>query len=389
MPYTIDLATGGAATASSQFGSNTPAKAFDDNLGTVWAIPGSDSSPWIKYQLSSARAISKIRLYSFGSTGLKNFKFYGSNDDVNWTLLLTDVTAQSGWSEFLFSNSVNYLYYKLEVVDRWGATAGVLTEMEMMEAIPMKKSVVGVYNVRNYAVKPAAVEYDIGYKSPVTRAFTARYHLTQPTSRKISPGYAILQSTTVNKQSLYHVFQAIGKAAALIYPVRPPVVRFYDSADSIQLGSLELGLLLPGQVSQEIEIHLWNDKDGSADSLGMDNVFITVSLSTGEYAGGSPEQGQEVIDGKWIEIKSNGVTGQGITDDAQAVFTPVGGDPTIGGLALGRIPRSAARHLHMRVNIPANVSGAAFALYPLIALAYSAAFVRGFGYDFGNNFGGA
>jgi len=391
MPYSNDLATGGTPTASSQTGGTSPANVFDDNLSTVWVIdPNNDPAPWwIKYQLSSAHAVAKIRLYPVSTTGAKNFKFYGSNDDANWTLLLTDVTAQSGWSEFVFSNSVNYLYYKLEIIDTWGSPTDMLAEMEMMEALPMKKGIVAVYNIRKYALKKAGAQYNIGYKLPLSRNFTARYGLKQPSSKNISPIYAVLQSTTISKQALYHVFQAIKKAAKPLYYVRLPVVRFYDSADSVRLGSLELGLLLPGQVSQEIEIHLWNDKGGSADSLGMDNVFITVSLSTGGYSGGSPEQGQEVIDGKWVELKSNGVTGQEITDDAQTVFTPVGGDPATDGLALGPIPRAAARHLRMRINVPGNVSAGAFALYPVIALAYSAAFVRGFGYNFGNNFGGA
>jgi len=388
MPYSSDLATGGTATASSQFGQHSPAMAFNDSIGLAWASDPADTAPWIKYQLTSAHAISKIRLYPYDTSGLKNFRFYGSNDDVNWTLLFTGVTAQSGWSEFIFSNSVNYLYYKLEVVDQWGGTTDVLVEMEMMEIIPMKKGIVAAYNVRKYASRKAAVKYGVGYKSPLSRNFMARYHFKQPALKEVSAVYAVLQSATVSKQALYHVFQAIGKAVRSLYHARPPVVKFYDSADSIPLGSLELGLLLPGQVSQEIEIHLWNDRDGSADSLGMADVVITVALSTGGYAGGLPEQGQEVIDGKWVEIKSSGVTGQEITDDAQTVFSPVGGNLATGGLALGSIPRAAARHLRMRVNVPASVSGGPFALYPVIALAYSAAFVRGFGYNFGNNFGG-
>jgi len=371
--YSSDLATGGTATASSQFGQHSPAMVFDDSIGMAWASDPTDTAPWIKYQLTSAHAISKIRLYPYSTSGLKNFRFYGSNDDVNWTLLLTGVTAQSGWSEFIFSNSVNYLYYKLEVVDQWGGTTDVLVEMEMMEIIPMKKWIVAVYSVRKYAFRKVAVKYGIGYKSPLSRNFMARYHFKQPALKEISAVYAVLQSATVSKQALYHIFQAIGKAVGPLYHVRPPVVKFYDSSDSVPLGSLELGLLLPGQVSQEIELHLWNDRYGSADSLGMNDVFITVSLSTGGYAGGSPEQGQEVIDGKWVEIKSSGVTGQEITDDAQTVFAPVGGNPATGGLALGFIPRAAARHLRMRVNVPNSVSGGAFALYPVIVLTYTAA----------------
>ena len=85
--------------------------------------------------------------------------------------------------------------------------------------------------------------------------------------------------------------------------------------------------------------------------------------------GGGDADGAELVSEKWLELKSSGVVGSGITDDMQSVFTPVGGNPLTDGLAIGAIPSGTARQLYCRVNIPAQPA-TGYACRPRLAISY-------------------
>jgi hypothetical protein len=161
-----------------------------------------------------------------------------------------------------------------------------------------------------------------------------------------------------------------------------------NPADGMKLEALAMGLLSSGATSPEFTLQLWNGQSGLNDTLKMDEVRITVSLAAeGAFNGGNDGDGREFVDGKWLEVKSNGTTGGGITDDMQATFTPVGGDPAAGGLALGAIGCGTARHLHCRIALPSQVS-TAYASNPRLHLSFKAAPAVGFGENHGTYFGG-
>ena len=119
----------------------------------------------------------------------------------------------------------------------------------------------------------------------------------------------------------------------------------------------------------------------------MTEVFLTLSLVNESFAGGLNEDGQEMLDGKWLELRSNGVSGNGIVDDAQLSFTPVGGNPATGGVSVGDIPSGCARYIQFRVNIPQSIA-TAHSVYPKFLVANRPYLTNGFGINFGYNFGG-
>ncbi len=365
MAYSSDLCIGGIVTASSTNGSQYPSNAFDDSVSTIWQASSTSSPQWIKYQLVSAKAVSKLRLrpdYDTGYLLIKNFKLYGSNDDSVYSLLLESATSSNTdqWYEFTFSNSTSYLYYKLEIIDHWyspfsGYFAGA-KEIEMMGKIPLLKSARATYNSRN------------------------------GTTKKVVQRYSYPTSQSRSLMASYHSYQSSQKSILGFYFIAPPVVEIYSPSGD-RLENVRLGLLNSGEVSKEVELHLWNNRLGNFKTLSMTEVFLSLSLVDRSFAGGLNEDGQEMLDAKWLELKSNGVSGSSIVDDVQALFTPVGGNPVASGLSVGVIPSGTARHIQLRINIPQQVA-TAHSIYPKFLITNRPSLTNGFGIDFGYNFGG-
>jgi len=121
-----------------------PANAFDDNITTSkWYATGKvTGGHWIKVDLGLyAQIVNKITITPFMVSGttssVNNFRFYGSNDDMNYSELL-----YSQWSPyknsvkqaFGFNNSTSYRYYKLVILDSWTTSpnANGLVDMELL-----------------------------------------------------------------------------------------------------------------------------------------------------------------------------------------------------------------------------------------------------------------
>jgi len=126
-----------------------------------------------------------------------------------------------------------------------------------------------------------------------------------------------------------------------------PSPKFYNPAGDTEqtthdFGSCEAGTYKPDAVGWEVWI--WNDKGGSLDSDNMTSVRISIRDADG---------GEDELWTKqhWAEIKSFGVSGSGIDDDAMIEFKSVGLNKE---LSLGNIPSNCARKLFVRCYPPTD-----------------------------------
>jgi len=122
---------GGTASASSESSGFETNKAFDyATLQTFWMTSNNACPAWLKYDLGSGitKIIQKISITARGGNSPGAFTFQGSNDNSNWSTLLTvtgvipsDYSAvpeegdYAGVLSWEFSNSSAYRYYKLNV----------------------------------------------------------------------------------------------------------------------------------------------------------------------------------------------------------------------------------------------------------------------------------
>ena len=115
--------------------------AVDGNTGTYWHSDNSGFSHWWKYDLGAGvtKIASKIRIYPReydGVSAIKDFTIQGSNNDSSWTTLHTGQhTNAIAWEDFVFSNSTEYRYYKIEITSIWSGSDNytIISEIEMME----------------------------------------------------------------------------------------------------------------------------------------------------------------------------------------------------------------------------------------------------------------
>ncbi|XLQ20057.1 MAG: discoidin domain-containing protein [Candidatus Moraniibacteriota bacterium] len=139
--YVSDIATGGAATASSAYATYVPSRAFDDNTSTQWlSTPG--GAAHIQYDLGSGN---EAIVYEYSVQGItvarlpKDWTFEGSNDANTWTVL--DVrSAEMNWlsnekrNYSGFTNNTAYRYYRLNITANNGdASYTDISEMTFYE----------------------------------------------------------------------------------------------------------------------------------------------------------------------------------------------------------------------------------------------------------------
>lgn len=142
MSYSEDIFTGGTASADASYpgGANNPSNVVDGNLGNSWLTPDGDDHPhWWKYDLGAGvtKTVAKIRILT-ESGRVKDFTFQGSNNDSDWTTLLTDQAANTtAWQDFTFDNSTAYRYYRIYMTNNWaGNVYSMIKEAEAMEFWP-------------------------------------------------------------------------------------------------------------------------------------------------------------------------------------------------------------------------------------------------------------
>lgn len=90
-----NLLTGGTASASSTYSSNTANRAFDTDVNSYWEAGNqSDAFHWVRMDLASPVTIRNFYVSSQSSLEVpRDFKIQGSNDGTNWT----DIVVVVDW----------------------------------------------------------------------------------------------------------------------------------------------------------------------------------------------------------------------------------------------------------------------------------------------------
>lgn len=143
MEYKPDFCNDGTASADSVYSDWVASNAFDNDEGTTWAsgyVPGFPH--WIKYDLGAGvtKTARKLRIKPYRpeyGADIKDFKLQGSNNDTDWTDILTATAADSdAWQEWEFANANAYRYYRIYITSSYNATIDLaaLYEIELMEA---------------------------------------------------------------------------------------------------------------------------------------------------------------------------------------------------------------------------------------------------------------
>lgn len=140
------------ANASGFYGTNYPWKAFNDDyvIGSghgwyIYNLTPPTGGHWLKIDLGNdnRKVVCKIALvggYANSTyTALKDWSFYGSNDDINY-IELTQGTTPNDYNrhEYTFNNNIAYRYYRINILSSYytetGKTVGI-TEMEFEDTV--------------------------------------------------------------------------------------------------------------------------------------------------------------------------------------------------------------------------------------------------------------
>lgn len=124
----------GTATASSQYSSYAPTRAFDGNVtGSYW-YTRTTGDQWVQIELAEPTWIYGFRWYvdSYRPNG---FDFQGSNDGENWEGILTGNSPNAtGWHEFTTDSLKQYKYYRWTVTSRYSSYLYIY-EIELLGAV--------------------------------------------------------------------------------------------------------------------------------------------------------------------------------------------------------------------------------------------------------------
>lgn len=123
-----------------------------------------------------------------------------------------------------------------------------------------------------------------------------------------------------------------------------PSPKFYSTGDVEITETQDFGLVEAGVYSTGKVFRLYNDYGGS---LGSDTM-TSVKISVRDDDGGTDDIW---VQQHWVQLKSDGCSSSGITDDAQTVYTAVGKNKE---LACGDIPSGKYRTLYARCYPPTD-----------------------------------
>lgn len=123
----------GTATASSQYSSYAPSRAFDGSTSADW-YTRTAGNQWVQIELAEPTWIYGFRWYV--STYRPNgFDFQGSNDGENWEDILTGNSPNAtGWHEFPIDSPKQYKYYRWTVTSRHSSYLDIY-EIELLGAL--------------------------------------------------------------------------------------------------------------------------------------------------------------------------------------------------------------------------------------------------------------
>ena len=138
LSYGLDVSGAASMTASNE-SDGAVINLIDNNTGSIWGATGTTAGQWAKFDFGAGnvKKVRKLRIYTLIGLSFKNFIFAGSNNNIDWTSILTDIaTSSAGWQDFTFSNDINYRYYRLYAIDGYNATILYVGEAELMENEP-------------------------------------------------------------------------------------------------------------------------------------------------------------------------------------------------------------------------------------------------------------
>lgn len=326
-----------------------------------------------------AHPLAEVR-YRTTETDASRVAISTSSDGASWT---ARSVSWSGGAYLKAAVVAEARYIKIEHNPSGQVTAW---EIEAMTSRPYAYSA-GRYGVCRVSRRTAHARYNAGWLQPATAWRRGGYGVCGVSRTSSRGGYHVTQSAVRRERAQYSNLQSSGKAVLATYHVRPPEVRWCSPFGGGAVDILQAGVLTAGEPFGEFELDLQNDLDGTSGVLKMSGLRLTVSLADGGYAGGDNFIGQEAVTGKWISARSSGTAGARIADDAQSALTPIGGEPSVHGLALGDLPGGAARKLHFKINVPDNPA-TFFRTVPHLRVSYDAAPWPGHGEGFGEYFGG-
>lgn len=122
-----NLLTGGTASASTTYSTNTANRAFDANASTYWeAGNSSDAFQWVRMDLVSPVTIRNFYISSQVIQEVpRDFKIQGSNDGTNWTDIVTVVDWVTAATEKTGSWRVDLLLSGTSLLDTGGGASKV------------------------------------------------------------------------------------------------------------------------------------------------------------------------------------------------------------------------------------------------------------------------
>lgn len=124
---TSNTTPSGECSAGTFYSGYYPYYAFDGNVGTRWLSANGTTSEnaWIRYGFNNSVKANVVKIAAPDNQStyfIKNFIVQGSDDSTNWTDLYTGVTSSNTESHvetFVLSNTNNYSYYQIKVIDTW------------------------------------------------------------------------------------------------------------------------------------------------------------------------------------------------------------------------------------------------------------------------------
>jgi hypothetical protein len=138
---TTNICIGGTATSNVNNSGYEPSRAFDGSTSTNWLDYNLilHNPAWLQYQLPSAKIVYRYRFYcTFSAESPWTWTFQGSNNGSDWIILDTQnvrYAANATWSNwFTFTNTINYLYYRISITSYSNGTEGEINEFEMNDA---------------------------------------------------------------------------------------------------------------------------------------------------------------------------------------------------------------------------------------------------------------
>lgn len=303
-----------AATASSNFGAEPPANAFDQYSTTYWttaAVP----TGWLQAQLATAAVVPRYSIKRRDDNPARNataWTFEGSNDGSVWTVL--DTRSAITWptagenKSFVTTNTTAYLYYRLNITANGGDTylsVATLT-LESLPALDSSGNGRGGFYLGNLALgAPGLVPGD---------ADTAA-NFTNGALRVLSAAWMnVTNQLTVEAQVNFDTLAAqatVVERDPQTGNPRPWIMRVTSSGSlQVLINATITVSTLPNSVVPGLTHHLAFTYDGAMIRLYINGMESTSAAYTGAlpaatqdlYIGRAEYNGLDAADGRLDEV---------------------------------------------------------------------------------------